>query len=361
MRTYLNEPSLEDWGEFRLLRKVVLPTLEKSGASFVRGDDSSLLPIRDTKIVLAVTSDAAPRPLVWDLGVESYSAWGWYSVIISASDLAAAGAEPLGFSSSVEAPASLAVSSLGDFFEGMGDACREFAIPNVGGNIRQAPRFECHGTAIGLAPAKDRRITRRGCRPGDTIVVIGPCGLFISAYLRARSEGIDTLPGRLKDALLRPRPKTREMLLLQESAAISAATDNSDGILGALSNIADGSQCGIEVEMNDDLLPEWVRECAEKNGLNPWNLMFFWGDWQVIVAVRSGEFDRFRASAERNQIEFTRLGMAIEGPARLTARLGHRISPLNLVRNENFTTDSYNSDSTRQVDYLLTAALLADS
>src|SRR6266852_2901517 len=237
--------TLGEWGEFRLISEILIPTLEGSGASLSLGDDCSYLPIPGTQQCLVITCDAAPEPLVWTMGAESYFTFGWYSVVINASDLAAAGAKPLGITSSVEAPSSLGVEQFRDFFSGMAAACKAFELQNAGGNIRQAPRFECHGMAVGMTSTKVPLLTRKGCLPGDLLVAVGESGRFISAYLKARRFGIDALEQREHDALFLPKPQLREMIILKEAGLLHASSDNSDGVLGALWNIAERSNCGI--------------------------------------------------------------------------------------------------------------------
>lgn len=342
---------LADRGEFRLLREVVIPTLSAGMLAAPLGDDCCAVTLGQGAGHLILTADAAPRPLVWEIGHSCYRTWGWYSVLINVSDLAAAGARPLAFTSSVEAPDSMAVESFRDFFEGMAEACAALKIPNAGGNIRSAPRFECHGTAVGLVQ-KRKPLTRAGCKPGDRIVVIGPCGRFIVTYLRAKADGFKHLTAEENNVLLRPRPRTQEMLLLSRADVVSSATDNSDGILGCLANIAERSGCGIEINLSDSLIPQSVRDAAYTHRLNPWNLMFFWGDWQMVMSVKRRAWDRFVSVTKRRRIEFMDLGVAIDKQG-IYARTNGKGQRLRVVRNENFTSCSFNSSVSDHVEWLL--------
>src|SRR5580700_6482300 len=102
-----SEDKLSDWGEFRLINEIILPILGPSTGSHAAGDDCAYFSAPAGSF--AVTSDVGPKPLVWQIGHESYFTWGWYAVAINASDIASAGAEPLAFTSSVEAPSSMRV------------------------------------------------------------------------------------------------------------------------------------------------------------------------------------------------------------------------------------------------------------
>jgi thiamine-monophosphate kinase len=352
--------TLGEWGEFRLINEVLIPTLEGSGASLGLGDDCSYLPIPGTQECLVLTCDAAPEPLVWRIGAESYSTFGWYSVLINASDLAAAGAKPLGITTSVEAPSSLGVEQFRDFFSGMAAACKAFDLQNAGGNIRQAPRFECHGMAVGMISTKMPVLTRKGCLPGDLLIAVGESGRFISAYLKARRDGIDALEKLEYDALFRPQPRLREMAILKEAGLLHASSDSSDGVLGALWNIAERSGCAVELTLDVARIPGLVLEAAEKERLDPWNLMFFWGDWQVIVAVPASGMDEFEHLAAAESIPFWHLGRAIPGPLALSTMVHGKRRVVRLLRNENFTREAYNTQIDAQVDYLLRTPIVSD-
>lgn len=350
--------TLADWGEFRLLNEIVLPALEDTSL-FPLGDDCAYVQIPESGRSLVITSDAAPKPLVWNLGHRSFWTWGWYALLINISDLAAAGAKPLAFTSSVEAPSSMLIDDFREFFSGMATACREFAISNAGGNIRTAPRFECHGTAIGTVK-KGKLLTRGGCHPGDVIAVIGECGRFISAYLQARTSGISCLSEDDKVRLLQPRPQIREMAFLQNAGVLHASSDNSDGLLGALWNIAERSKCQIEIDMRDELIPDGVRSIARIEGLDPWNLMFCWGDWQVVVAIAADILSHFETLASQEGIRYMLLGRAVDGqPVLYGVHSGHR-TRLNLLRNENFVGAAYNENIEDHIKYMLYSPLFLE-
>jgi thiamine-monophosphate kinase len=344
---------LSDLGEFRIINEVILPSFSDSGLNSPLGDDCAYLDFPGSAdLLLVITTDATPKPLAWELGHHCYDTWGWYSVLINVSDLAAAGASALAFSSSVEAPPDTYVDDLSDFFLGMASACTDIGIANAGGNVRAAPRFESHGTAIGIVP-RNQKITRSGCRPGDRIFIIGHCGQFITAYFRARKLGIEKLSDREKTSLVRPQPQLRAMNILREAGVVRAASDNSDGVLGAIWNIAERSECAVELNLDRSFIPDHVAAAAITEGVNPWNLMFFWGDWQVIVAVPFDRLSRFEQLVMRNRIAALPIGQALMGSTAIYGRLNGKRRPMRLLRQENFTATSYNTNVDEQLKYML--------
>jgi len=350
--------TLADVGEFSLLQQVVLPTVGSSKGVTPLGDDCAVVKLPSGQHDLVVTTDVAPRPLAWHVGHQSYRTWGWYTIVINISDLAAAGATPLAITTSIEAPGNMLVNDFKEFFDGIADACQEHGIANAGGNIREAPKFACHGTAIGIVPVGSQ-LKRNGAQPGDILVSIGECGRFAAAYLKGEKYGFDKLSKDDQIRLTRPHARTKEMQILHSQGLVNAACDNSDGVLGSLWNIAEASKCAIELDISPDLIPKQVAEAASEFGYNPWNLMFFWGDWQVIASVPVNQSDNFWKSAKEHRIPVQNLGRACEGPPQLMGLSEGRRHSLRLLRNENFLKSSFNTDIEEHVDFMLRSQLWA--
>ncbi len=348
--------TLKDLGEFALVRQVVLPIVGGDDGVSPLGDDCAFVRLPSGHHDLVVTTDVGPRPLVWHVGHQSYRTWGWYAVMINVSDLAAAGATPLAITTSIEAPGDMAVDDFKEFFQGMAEASREHGIANGGGNVRQASKFACHGTAIGVVPT-GAQLRRGGARPSDLLVAVGECGRFATAYVRAKEYGFGALSCEEQTQLCRPRARVNEMQILHGRGLVSAASDNSDGLLGALWNIAEASGCAVELDMSREALPKRVAEVASEFGYNPWNLMFFWGDWQVVVSVPAARTDDFWRVAKAHHISAQNLGRVCEGPPRLVGLSEGRRHNLRLLRNENFLQSSFNTDILAHVEFMLRSQL----
>lgn len=351
--------TLADWGEFRIINEIILPAVREVGPPKALGDDCAFLPVKlDDGEELVVTTDAGPKPLSWAVGLESYWSWGWYSVVVNLSDLASAGSRVIAFATSIDAPSDMLVRDLAQFFDGVRDACREFGAQNAGGNIRAAPKFACHGMAIGAVQSA-LRIGRDGCVPGDVIVAIGECGQLMSTFLRVRAIGIASASAADIRRLTRPQPRILEMQSLGRSDILSAATDNSDGVLGSLWNIAERSSCGFELNIRNEDIPVEVKAAASAFNINLMNLMLCWGDWQIVATVRAREFHRFNEIARKENIVHTVLGTAIPGRPALYAKINGARQQLRVIRNENFTATSFNASLESNIEYMLRSDLLA--
>jgi len=346
---------LKEIGEFSLLKNVIFPAIKEVSGDLI-GDDCAFLPVGKHMSDLVITTDAGPKPLVMTLGYDSYYAWGWYTISANVSDLSSAGAKPLTVSLSVDAPSETTTKQITELYEGIVDACKHFRISLSGGNIRAAKIFATHCTAIGYLYEGECRITRRHCKSGDALVSIGTNGRFISAYLKGKKEGLNNLNKSELDILVRPDCQFEVMQVLAKYDFISAASDNSDGILGSLKNIMDTSHCGFKINFDEINLPDYVTQAAEDNHLNPLNILLFWGDWQIIATIKKNQFDQFVKVAESNRINFTKLGVATPD-MELTAVYERQVKKLNLLRNENFTEVSFNQEISNHVEYLLKSPL----
>src|SRR5437762_13765694 len=122
--------TLQDFGEREIIREI-LPRYT-SGI----GDDCAILNVKSSHLV--VTTDPVPEPASKLLGGDPDPYWtGWLLVIINASDLAAAGANPDAFLAAIEAPATTPVDDFERFLSGVSDACSAEGLQYIGGNLRE--------------------------------------------------------------------------------------------------------------------------------------------------------------------------------------------------------------------------------
>jgi len=347
-----NNQTLKDIGEFSLLRDYIFPIVKDVSNDLI-GDDCAFVKLDDKYDRLVVTTDAGPRPLVMDLEYDSYFSWGWYTVLVNISDLASAGCVPLILSLSIDAPSSMKVFEIEEFYEGISSACKHFKIMLSGGNIRAGRFFSSHGTAIGLLDKSNINITRKNCNVDDVLVSIGENGAFISYYLKGKELGFNSLNIAEKEKLIKPDSQIRAMRILSQNGLLTSASDNSDGILGSFMNICERSNCGFLIDFDNIKIPNYINTISKRLGLNPWNLFFSWGDWQIIATVHYEKLSSFKKLSQDNDIKYTILGRATSDPLHISGILDNKPVSLNCIRNENFKQHSYNNNILNHVDYLL--------
>jgi len=169
---------------------------------------------------------------------------GWYFVAVNLSDIAAAGARPLGFVAALSLPPTTEVDFLKGLAQGMEACTREFGVAVLGGDTKEADVMSLAGTAIGRV-RKERILLRKGARPGDAIVVTGDLGRAGLAYEQiaaptTRAEGLEEL--------LHPYPRVREGQIFSESEVVTSCMDISDGLGLSLAQMAAMSGLSYAVE-----------------------------------------------------------------------------------------------------------------
>jgi thiamine-monophosphate kinase len=357
--------TLQDLGELRLIDEVVLPIAREFDLETPAGDDCAYIPSGGA--VIAVTADVGPKPLLQGLpGHENdLEAAGWLAVVATASDVATAGARPLFLTNCIDAPPQLLVDDFASYLRGYFKACAAFGFRNGGGDIRHGPSLAIRVFGAGISDPF-YRVGRGNVGAGDHLVVVGPAGCFMATYLitsiKADSAvGAKVLLSDTAQGTLRfPRPQLSAMATLVEQGFVVAASDTSDGLLGAIDNLRRKSRCGFELQLNDGLLPEVVKEAASLSGFDPWNIFFSWGDWSVAIAIRPDQFEGFCKVCENEQILWTHLGKATAGHREIFGKLNDRprmkVTP---IRNENFVERGFNAGLAGHLRYILETTIFS--
>ena len=348
---------LKDIGEFTLLREYILPVLKPTTPPWGLGDDCAYLPI-SPGADLVVTMDKVPRPLLALLDESPYWAWGWFAAATNLSDLAATGCTPVAFLSSVSASPDMRVEDLSQFFAGVSACCAKYEVWTAGGNLSSGESLQCDGTAIGSIRG-GRRLRRAGCMPGHVLIAVGECGVVMSSYLQARRDGLASLAPDQRKKLTAPTVQVREMQLLHERGLVSAASDNSDGLLGAIANIMEASDCAALLDLDRISASPAVLEAAATYGVELWNLFFSYGDWQVVVGVPPDRLDEFRRVTSERSISYVELGRAVQGSPSISATNRGMRRSIEVVRNEHFRASSYSADPQAGISRMLTAEIFS--
>jgi thiamine-monophosphate kinase len=164
------------------------------------------------------------------------------------SDLAAMGAEPLGYLLTTALPKSVSEDWLRCFAEGLRADQEEFGIKLFGGDSSSSlTQIALTATLIGhVAPGAALR--RDGAGPGDGIWVTGTIG-DAALGLRARRGELQDATGFLTQRSLLPAPR----LGLPVANIASAAIDISDGLVQDLRHICKAS--GVDAVIYSHLVP----------------------------------------------------------------------------------------------------------
>ena len=344
------EDELSDLGEIRLLEKIrtLLPKITKDYIALGIGDDCvAIKPPKDE--ILVLTTDPLPKPVIALLGDEDPWYDGWFSMIISLSDLAAMGAKPLGILLAIEAKENMKLKDFERFYKGIVDASTSFKCPVLGGNIKDAAQFNCVSTAVGSVNA-EKMLRRNAAQPGDLVVVLGEMGLFWAGVIH-KLESIP-LPEEesflLMETLRKPIPKINEGLALVEHDLSCCAMDSSDGLIACFYEIVRSSNdIDMHIDLSNIIPHPLVSKIADISNIDVRKIMLSWGDWQLVTTVRPENIHKLLKIMDDLQSKVHIVGEILTSENTKTMSVlykdSNHMGKLNYITNERFTNKSYYS------------------
>lgn len=214
------------------------------------GDDAALFRVREGHQCV-VSSDMLVEGRHFFADVAP-SALGHKALAVNLSDLAAMGADPIGFTLSIGLP-SVNEAWLVEFTKGLFALSEQFQCPLIGGDTTRSPVLVINVTVFGQVPT-GQAITRSGARVGDGIFVTGELGApaYALDVLRKQTSVTDLVDWALAQARLdRPTPRVAFGQGLRGLA--SSMLDLSDGLAGDLRHILTAS--GVAARLDMEALP----------------------------------------------------------------------------------------------------------
>lgn len=253
-------------GEFELIRRyfAAAPCAQAAeGVVLGIGDDCALLqPAVGQQ--LAVSTDTLVAGVHFPQPCDPFLL-GQRALAVSVSDLAAMGAEPLGFTLALTLPEA-DPAWLEGFARGLSQMAGQCAIALVGGDTTRGP-LSLTLSVFGQLPA-GQALTRAGARPGDLLCVGGSLGDAAAALPLVLGQ--QAAAGAAADYLLQrywaPQPQLALGQWLRGRA--SAALDVSDGLLADCGHIAKASAVALQVERDSLPLSAALRTLAGERALD---------------------------------------------------------------------------------------------
>lgn len=212
------------------------------------GDDAAVL--APTGGELVVTTDALVEDVHFVRGPTGARDLGHKAIAVNVSDIAAMGASPRSAVCALTLPPDVEAAWVMELFGGMREACEEYALWLVGGDLSRGREVSIAVTVTGeVAPG--RAVLRSGAHPGDRVVVTGELG-GSSAGLRL--TGLRTMPTEEQRALirrhLRPTARVGEGAVLAGHGA-TAMMDISDGLALDLTRLCRASGVAAMIAIAD--------------------------------------------------------------------------------------------------------------
>ena len=208
---------VSDIGEKELIRYI------QANSRSITPDDTAITNFNDTNLISTCDMLIQSRHFPGNM---SYFDMGFKVVTVNVSDLAAMGAEPLGFLLAIAMPKDLEIDSFKEIIDGVLRACDYYQIPLIGGDTNEASEIIMTGTALGLV---DKPMMKNTYNEGDLIAVTGDIGL---AALGFELKSLDNVYAK---SALKPKARINEGRVLKDFA--TSATDITDGLASELYEI----------------------------------------------------------------------------------------------------------------------------
>lgn len=257
---------VSDIGEKELVKYII------SKSKKITPDDTAITELGDTNLIS--TSDMLIQSRHFPQNM-SYFDMGFKSVTVNVSDLAAMGAEPLGFLLSIAIPKDLKLEDFKEIIEGVLSACDYYSIPLIGGDTNEANEIIMSGTALGLC---DDPLMKDTYSIGDLIVVTGDIGLAALGF------NLTVMDNIYVKKVLKPIARINEGILIKQAGATSA-TDITDGLASELYTI---KKEGFGFMIYENLLgiSDEYKRLADEFGLDYLDLIFHVGeDFELLFTI----------------------------------------------------------------------------
>ena len=205
---------------------------------------------------------------------------GWYAVNINANDVAAMGATPRWFLTTILLPEDKTDAALVDrIFSGLSDACAELGVTLCGGHTEITHGLDrplLIGQMLGEA-APGGYVSGSGAREGDRILLTKGYAIEATALI-AREKG-DEVRARFSDEFLETCRRylkepglsvVREARIAMETGGVRAMHDPTEGgVASGLREIAVASGVGMLIEEDRLPLPPEPEALCSFYGLDP--------------------------------------------------------------------------------------------
>jgi thiamine-monophosphate kinase len=239
---------------------------------------------------------------------------------VNLSDLAAKGAEPIGFLIALALPDGWTVHWLAAFAAGLAADAADYHCPLFGGDTVKTPGpLTISITALGAIEPGGRMARRAGVRAGDLLYVSGTIGdaalgLALRGGSPAFAAGLDEA-GRqfLLDRYLLPWPRVALAATMRQFA--HGGMDVSDGLVGDLTKMLRVSGVSARIDLRRLPLSSAAKTALAADASCLETIATGGDDYEVIAAVGRNQTAAFEAGAKSAGVPVTRIGEAIEGDA----------------------------------------------
>lgn len=227
---------------------------------------------------------------------------------VNLSDLAAKGARPFGYLTTLMLPKRIGSAWLRKFANGLRADQRKFGVALLGGDMSATSGPLCVSvTAFGHVPA-GKAILRRGSRPGDLVFVTGTIGDSGGGLASRKAKRRDA--GLIKRYRL-PQPRVAFGQTIRGIA--SAAIDVSDGLVADLGHVADVSKVHILIDLARVPISKALRKSWGSQQTALVRAVTAGDDYEIAFTAPPKRRDAILAAAKRSHTPVSEIGSVKSG------------------------------------------------
>lgn len=228
---------------------------------------------------------------------------------VNLSDLAAKGAEPLGYLLALMLPRGTAESWIESFADGLLADQEHYGIRLLGGDTTRTDGPLCLSlTAIGRVES-GKMLRRSGAQAGDDLYITGTLG-DAALWLAAHKQGVQTAESLHKRYLLpQPRAVLGSKLVLHATACL----DISDGLLADAGHLATASGLSLIIEQTAIPLSTEAKALLQRDE-SLWQTILAGGDdYELLFTAPPEQAGALQALAKQTKTLLQRIGRAEAG------------------------------------------------
>lgn len=273
------------------------------------GDDAAVYRVGDGRVHV-MTTDALIEGVHFNRTFMPFAHLGVKAIASNVSDVVAMNARPRYATIALGLPPDLSVEMVEAFYGGVKQACAEYGLALVGGDITGARQLTISVTVVGAA-AEEEVVYRRGARPGDLLCVTGDLGgayAGLKVLLRETRALQEQGPGFEPDLepyayiIQRQLAPTARLKTVEEWAERGvrphALIDISDGLASEVHHICGMSDCGALLKENALPIHLETRAVADQFGEDAATYALLGGeDYELLFSLAPADAGRLDPAA----------------------------------------------------------------
>jgi len=294
-------------GEFDLIREIFAPLAAGNLAALNLTDDAAILPQREGWETVVSTDTMVSG--VHFLPTENPGAIARRLLRVNLSDIAAMGAEPVGYLLNLSLPSDAGAHWLTGFAAGLKQDQEDFDVSLLGGDTTSTPgELTLSVTMFAEVPA-GKGIRRSTAQAGDIVFVSGVVGDAMLGLQRMKERG--ETGDKLVQRFRLPQPRLSLGRALRGVA--TAMADVSDGLIADLGHICNASGLNARVLASDIPLSSGARAAASAGQVSLTGLVSGGDDYELVFAASKDYLNRVQQVSSNCGVPVTRIGVVEPG------------------------------------------------